>query len=115
MKFDSNEGLDNRRGAEAAAAGLDAGLNSGHDVTRRVGSTSWDGMDDSQLWEQAMNSLVTGENPITKGYGDKVGMTPNDVITGWNENWDKLPNKNRFAGWTPEQLQDYVFSPLGGK
>ena len=79
VKFDANEGLDDRRSAEAAAAGLDASLNSGHDTSRRVGSTRWDGMDGSQLWEQAMDSIVTGENPITKGYGDKIGMTPNDV------------------------------------
>lgn len=115
VKFDKNEGLDDRSGAEAAAAGLDASLNSGHDTSRRVGSTRWDGMDGSQLWEQAMDSIVTGENPITKGYSEKIGMTPNDVVYGWNENWDKVPNKTRFAGWTPEQIQDYVYSPLGGK
>lgn len=79
VKFDMNEGRDDRRGAEAAAAGLDASLNSGHDTSRRVGSTRWDGMDDSQLWEQAMNSIVTEEDPITLGYGDKIGMTPDDV------------------------------------
>lgn len=115
VKFDMNEGLDDRRGAEAAAAGLDTSLNSGHDTSRRVGSTRWDGMDGSQLWEQAINSLVTGETPVTKGYSDKIGMTPGDVVYGWNENWDKVPNKSRFAGWTPEQIQDYVYSPLGGK
>ncbi len=114
VKFDMNEGTDDRRGAEAAAAGLDASLNSGHDVSRRVGSTRWDGMDGSQLWEQAMDSIVTGENPTTKGYGDKIGMTPNDAVFGWNENWDKLPGKSRFAGWTPDQLHDYVNSPIGG-
>jgi hypothetical protein len=107
-----NEGSDDRRGAEAAAAGLDASLNSGHDTSRRVGSTRWDGMDGSQLWEQAMDSIVTGENPITKSYSDKIGMTPNDVVYGWNENWDKVPNKSRFAGWTPEQIQDYMNSPM---
>ena len=112
VKFDANEGLDDRRGAEAAAAGLDTSLNSGHDTSRRVGSTRWDGMDNSQLWEQAMNSLVTDENPITKGYSDKIGMTPNDVVYGWNENWEKLPNKSRFAGWTPEQIQEYLNSPM---
>lgn len=114
VKFDMNEGLDDRRGAEAAAAGLDASLNSGHDTSLRVGSTRWDGMDGSQLWEQAMNSVATGENPITKGYSEQIGMTPNDVVYGWTENFDKVPNKSRFAGWTPEQIQDYVFSPIGG-
>ena len=112
VKFDANEGLDDRRGAEAAAAGLDTSLNSGHDTSRRVGSTRWDGMDNSQLWEQAMDSIVTGENPITKGYSEKSGMTPNDVAYGWNENWEKLPNKSRFAGWTPTQIQDYLNSPM---
>ena len=111
VKFDANEGLDDRRGAEAAAAGLDTSLNSGHDTSRRVGSTRWDGMDNSQLWEQAMDSIVTGENPITKGYSEKIGMTPNDVVYGWNENWEKLPGKSRFAGWTPAQIQDYLNSP----
>lgn len=112
VKFDANEGLDDRRGAEAVAAGLDAGLNSGHDTTLRVGSTRWDGMDDSQLWEQAMDSIATGENPITKGYGEKIGMTPNDVAYGWTESWDKLPANNRFAGWTPAQIQDYLNFPM---
>lgn len=112
VKFDMNEGTDDRLGAEAVASGLDASLNSGHDTSRRVGSTRWDGMDGSQLWEQAMNSIVTGENPVTKGYSDKVGMTPNDVVYGWNENWDKVPNKSRFAGWTPAQIQDYLNSPM---
>jgi len=112
VKFDVNEGSDDRRGAEAAAAGLDASLNSGHDTSRRVGSTRWDGMDGSQLWEQAMDSIVTGENPITKGYSDKIGMTPNDVVYGWNENWDKVPDRSRFAGWTPAQIQDYLNSPM---
>lgn len=112
VKFDANKGLDDRRGAEAVAAGLDAGLNSGHDVTRRVGSTRWDGMDNSQLWEQAMNSIATGENPITKGYSEQIGMTPNDVVYGWNENWDKPSAENRFAGWTSAQIQDYLNSPM---
>lgn len=115
VKFDMNEGRDDRRGAEASAAGLDASLNSGHDTSRRVGSTRWDGMDGSQLWEQAMDSLVTGENPVTKGYSDKIGMAPDDVVYGWNKNLDKVPNKSRFAGWTPEQIRDYVYSPFGGK
>lgn len=103
VKFDANEGLDDRRGAEAAAAGLDASLNSGHDVSRRVGSTRWDGMDESQLWEQAMNSSVTGENPITRAYGDKVGMTPNDVdYFIYNEDEaNKMAPEKRWVGYDP--------------
>lgn len=103
VKFDMNEGRDDRRGAEAAAAGLDASLNSGHDTSRRVGSTRWDGMDDSQLWEQAMNSLVTGENPITKGYSDKIGMTPNDVHYNIfnEEEANKMPLEKRLIGYDP--------------
>lgn len=103
VKFDKNEGLDDRRGAEAAAAGLDASLNSGHDVTQRVGSTRWDGMDDSQLWEQAMNSLVTDENPITKGYSNKIGMTPNDVDYNIfnEEEADKMAPEKRWIGYDP--------------
>ena len=103
VKFDMNNGRDDRRGAEAAAAGLDASLNSGHDVSRRVGSTRWDGMDDSQLWEQAINSMVTGENPITRAYGDKVGMTPNDVdyfIYDEDES-NKMAPEKRWVGYDP--------------
>jgi len=103
VKFDMNEGSDDRRGAEAAAAGLDASLNSGHDTSRRVGSTRWDGMDDSQLWEQAMDSIVTGENPITKGYSDKIGMTPNDVDYNIfnEEEADKMAPEKRWIGYDP--------------
>ena len=103
VKFDSNEGLDDRRGAEAAAAGLDASLNSGHDVSHRVGSTRWNGMDNSQLWEQAMNSIVTGENPITKGYSEKIGMTPNDVDYNiYNEEeTNKMAPEKQFIGYDP--------------
>ena len=112
LQWKADEEAEDEWGAEAAAAGLDTSLNSGHDTTRRVGSTRWDGMDNAQLWEQAMNSIVTGENPITKGYSEKIGMTPNDVVYGWNENWEKLPSDNRFAGWTPAQIQDYLNSPI---
>lgn len=103
VKFDVNEGLDNRRGAEAAAAGLDASLNSGHDTSRRVGSTRWDGMDGSQLWEQAMSSIVTGENPITKGYSDKIGMTPNDIDYHiYNEEeTNKMAPEKQWIGYDP--------------
>lgn len=103
VKFDKNEGLDDRRGAEAAAAGLDASLNSGHDTTRRVGSTRWDGMDNSQLWEQAMDSIVTGENPITKGYSEKIGMTPNDVDYHiYNEEeTNKMAPEKQLIGYDP--------------
>lgn len=79
VKTDVDDKSDNRRGADAVMYGLDPSLNSGHDTAQRVGSTRWDNMDDSQLWEQAMNSIATEEDPITLGYGDKIGMTPDDV------------------------------------
>ena len=39
-------------------------LNSQGDVSRRIGTTRWDGMDKDDLWGQAINSVATGENPI---------------------------------------------------
>lgn len=116
VKFDANEGLDDRRGAEAAAAGLDASLNSGHDTTRRVGSTRWDGMDDSQLWEQAMNSIVTGEDPTTKGYSDKIGMTPNDVDYNIfnEEESDKMAPEKRWTGYDPYHRLEAIRASVPG-
>lgn len=116
VKFDKNDGLDDRRGAEAAAAGLDASLSSGHDVSRRVGSTRWDGMDGSQLWEQAMNSIVTGENPITKGYGEKIGMTPNDVDYNiFNEaETEKMTPEKRWTGYDPYHKREAIRASVPG-
>lgn len=63
VKFDMPEGR-NARDASAATKGLNPELNSQGDVTKRIGTTRWDGMDKDDLWSQAMNSIVTGENPI---------------------------------------------------
>ena len=63
VKYDMPESR-NARDASAAAKGLNPELNSQGDVSRRVGTTRWDGMDKDDLWGQAMNSIVTGENPI---------------------------------------------------
>lgn len=116
VKFDANEGTDDRIGAEAAAAGLDTGLNSGHDTSRRVGSTRWDGMDGSQLWEQAMSSIVTGENPITKGYSDKIGMTPNDVDYNiFNEKEsNKMSPEKRWVGYDPYHKLEAIRNSVPG-
>lgn len=110
-KFDASEGMDDRRLAESTAMGLDGNLASGHDTTQRVGSTRWDNMNDSQIWDQAIQSLVTGEDPITQGIGDKVGGNLAPV----NVDERQLSAKSRFAGWTPDQIQEYLYSPLGGK
>jgi hypothetical protein len=108
VKFDASDGMDDRRLAESTAMGLDGNLESGHDTTQRVGSTRWDNMNDSQIWDQAIQSLVTGEDPITKGIGDNVGgdLAPAEVDE------HKLSGKSRFAGWTPAQIQDYLNSPM---
>lgn len=108
VKFDASDGMDDRRLAESTAMGLDSNLESGHDTTQRVGSTRWDNMNDSQIWDQAIQSLVTGEDPITYGIGEKVGgnLAPVDVDE------HQLSGKSRFAGWTPAQIQDYLNSPM---
>lgn len=107
-KFDASDGMDDRRLAESTAMGLDGNLESGHDTTQRVGSTRWDNMNDSQLWDQAIQSLVTGEDPITQGIGDKVGGNLEQI----NVDEHQLSGKSRFAGWTPEQIQEYLNSPI---
>lgn len=116
VKFDANEGLDDRRGAEATAAGLDASLNSGHDTSRRVGSTRWNGMDDSEIWEQAMNSIVTGENPITKGYSEKIGMTPNDVDYNIfnEEESNKMAPEKTWVGYDPYHRLEAIRASVPG-
>ena len=116
VNFDMNEGLDDRRGAEAAAAGLNASLNSGHDPTLRIGSTRWDNMNDSQLWEQAMNSIATGENPITKGYGEKVGMSPNDVdYFIYNEDEaNKMAPEMQWIGYDPYHRLEAIRNSVPG-
>lgn len=107
-KFDASEGMDDRRLAESTAMGLDGNLESGHDATQRIGSTRWDNMNDSQIWDQAIQSLVTGEDPITQGIGDKVGGNLEQI----NVDEHQLSGKSRFAGWTPEQIQEYLDSPI---
>lgn len=107
-KFDASDGMDDRRLAENTAMGLDGNLESGNDTTQRVGSTRWDNMNDSQIWDQAIQSLVTGEDPITKGIGDKVGGDLAPV----NVDERQLSGASRFAGWTPAQIQDYLNSPM---
>lgn len=107
-KFDVSDGMDDRRLAESTAMGLDGNLESGHDTTQRIGSTRWDNMNDSQIWDQAIQSLVTGEDPITSGIGDKVGGNLQQI----NVDEHQLPGKSRFAGWTPEQIQEYLNSPI---
>ena len=62
VKFDMPEGR-NARDASAATKGLNPELNSQGDVTKRIGTTRWDGMDKDDLWNQAINSIATGENP----------------------------------------------------
>lgn len=107
-KFDVSDGMDDRRLAESTAMGLDGNLESGHDTTQRIGSTRWDNMNDSQIWDQAIQSLVTGEDPITRGIGDKVGGNLEQI----NVDEHQLSGKSRFAGWTPAQIQDYLNSPI---
>lgn len=107
-KFDVSDGMDDRRLAESTAMGLDGNLESGHDTTQRIGSTRWDNMDDSQIWDQAIQSLVTGEDPITKGIGDNVGGNLGQI----NVDEHQLSGKSRFAGWTPEQIQEYLNSQI---
>ena len=116
VKFDKNDGLDDRRGAEAAIIGLNASLHSGHDVTQPIGTTRWDGMDDSELWEQALNMLVTGENPITKGYGEKIGMTPNDVDYNiFNEaETEKMTPEKRWTGYDPYHKREAIKASVPG-
>lgn len=63
VKFDMPEGR-NARDASAATKGLNPELNSQGDVSKRIGTTRWDGMDKDDLWGQAINSVATGENPI---------------------------------------------------
>lgn len=63
VKYDMPEGR-HARDASAATKGLNPELNSQGDVSRRVGTTRWDGMDKDELWGQAINSIATGENPI---------------------------------------------------
>lgn len=108
VKFDASEGMDDRRLAESTAMGLDGNLESGHDTAQRIGSTRWDNMNDSQIWDQAIQSLVTGEDPITRGIGDKVGGNLEQI----NVDEHQLSGKSRFAGWTPEQIQEYLNSPI---
>lgn len=107
-KFDASDGMDDRRLAESTAMGLDGNLESGHDTAQRIGSTRWDNMNDSQIWDQAIQSLVTGEDPITRGIGDKVGGNLGQI----NVDEHQLSGKSRFAGWTPEQIQEYLNSPI---
>lgn len=107
-KFDVSDGMDDRRLAESTAMGLDGNLESGHDTTQRVGSTRWDNMNDSQIWDQAIQSLVTGEDPLTYGIGDKVDGN----LAAVNVDEHQLSGKSRFAGWTPEQIQEYLNSPI---
>lgn len=107
-KFDVSDGMDDRRLAESTTMGLDGNLESGHDTTQRIGSTRWDNMNDSQIWDQAIQSLVTGEDPITQGIGDKVGGNLEQI----NVDEHQLSGKSRFAGWTPEQIQEYLNSPI---
>lgn len=108
VKFDVSAGMDDRRLAENTAMGLDGNLESGHDTTQRIGSTRWHNMNDSQIWDQAIQSLVTGEDPITRGIGDKVGGNLAPVSVDEH----RLSGNSRFAGWTPEQIQDYLNSPM---
>ena len=63
VKYDMKEGR-NARDASAATKGLNPELNSQGDVSKRIGTTRWDGMDKDDLWGQAINSVATGENPI---------------------------------------------------
>lgn len=63
VKYDMKESR-NARDASATTKGLNPELNSQGDVSRRVGTTRWDGMDKDELWGQAINSIATGENPI---------------------------------------------------
>ena len=107
-KFDASAGMDDRRLAESTAMGLDGNLESGHDLTQRVGETRWGNMNESQIWDQAIQSLVTGEDPITYGIGDKVGGD----LAPINVDEHQLSGKSRFAGWTPEQIQEYLNSPM---
>ena len=107
-RFDASNGMDDRRLAENTAMGLDGNLESGHDASQRIGSTRWDNMNDSQIWDQAIQSLVTGEDPITHGIGEKVGGDLAPV----NVDEHQLSGASRFAGWTPEQIQDYLYSPM---
>ncbi len=108
VKFDASAGMDDRRLAESTAMGLDGNLESGHDTTQRVGDTRWGNMNESQIWDQAIQSLVTGEDPLTYGIGDKVGGD----LAPINVDEHQLSGKSRFAGWTPEQIQEYLNSPM---
>jgi hypothetical protein len=73
-------------------------------------------MDDSQLWEQAMNSLVTGENPITKEYSDNIGMTPNDVDHSIfnEEEANKMAPEKKWVGYDPIHKLEAIRASVPG-
>ena len=83
VKYDMPEGR-HARDASAATKGLNPELNSQGDVTRRIGTTRWDGMDKDELWGQAMNSIATGENPIYYPELSEEGRLTDDGARAYN-------------------------------
>lgn len=74
----------NARDASAATKGLNPELNSQGDVSRRIGTTRWDGMDKDDLWGQAINSIATGENPISYPELSEEGRLTDDGARAFN-------------------------------
>lgn len=83
VKYDMPESR-NARDASAATKGLNPELNSQGDVSRRIGTTRWDGMDKDQLWGQAINSIATGENPINYPELSEEGRLTDDGARAFN-------------------------------
>ncbi len=96
VKYDMPESR-NARDASAAIKGLNPELNSQGDVSRRVGTTRWDGMDKDELWGQAMNSIVTGENPI---YYPESPTDPFDRLTPAGRGYNRAKMNLPDIDWT---------------
>ena len=96
VKYDMPESR-NARDASAATKGLNPELNSQGDVSRRVGTTRWDGMDKDELWGQAMNSIVTGENPI---YYPESPTDPFDRLTPAGRGYNRAKMNLPDIDWT---------------
>lgn len=80
----------NEKDAQATAEGLDPTIYSGTDP-RRAGTTRWDDLTNDQLWEQAINSVATGENPLFR-YEGKERLGRFDEATR-----NQMANEERFG------------------
>ena len=96
VKYDMPEGR-TARDASAATKGLNPELNSQGDVSKRIGTTRWDGMDKDDLWGQAINSIATGENPI---FYQESSADPFDRLTPAGRGYNRAKMNLPDIDWT---------------